>query len=312
IIPYQNGLFTIAQAISTYNGPDQGKPIINSGQNNIFLRAKNLQPTGTESGTVALNYAKASLLLVPAQWVAVLTGTGKSSVPFVNQAGNTQANPNDILLGQLAFLLTGLPPASNDHYCFIAIVTTPNHQVSVPASFPSNAAFASWVQNNPAVGWRNISVLPNTLVQQVMSYVFGNMNQSSGYYYFQLKAASGNNYPTNTGLQVQCTDLRCQFNWTGTLPAPDGQGNQITGFQQFIPGNITTTLTATMTSPNGQPFPANSRLSLTYYQVPSSTPDELELSVIREYLIVRPGEKEATATSLILLGECSIYVENLG
>jgi hypothetical protein len=311
VIPYQNGLISISQAISTYNGPDLGKPIVNAGQNNIFIRAKNLQPSGTESGTVALSYSKASLLLLPNQWTSVLTGTGQGSVPFVNQAGNTQVNPNDILLGQQAFLLTGLPPTT-DHYCLIAVVNTPNHPITVPSSFASNAAFVSWVQNTPAVGWRNIAVMPNTLVQQVMSYTFGSINQSSGYFYFRLMAASGNNYPTNTGLRLQCTDPRCQFNWTGTLPAPDSQGNQITVFEQYMPGNITTTLTATVTSSNGQPFPANSRLSVTYYQVPSSAPDELERSVTRQHLIVRPGETAATTASLVLLGECWIYVENLG
>src|SRR5207249_4524920 len=66
IIPYQNGQLTWTQITSTYpNGPDLGKSIVMPGPNNIYIRAKNLQPTGTESGTNSLYYGPSSLFMLP-------------------------------------------------------------------------------------------------------------------------------------------------------------------------------------------------------------------------------------------------------
>lgn len=136
IVRYQNQILTWPLVSSSYSGSDIGKAIVAPGQNNIYVRAKNLLQTGTETGSVALSYAKASLLLLPNQWTAVQTAGGAGSVPFVNQSGATNLNPNDVALSQQAFLLTNLPPAGGDHYCMIAIVTTPLHTVQFPRVSP--------------------------------------------------------------------------------------------------------------------------------------------------------------------------------
>ena len=312
IIPVQNGQLTWAQVTSTYaNGPDLGKPIVQSGLNNIYVRAKNLQPTGTESGTAALSYAKASLLLLPNQWQSILTGTGGGSVTLLNSSNSPTLNPNDIALGNEAFVLTGLPP-TNDHYCLVAIVTTPKTVVNVPSSFASNAAFASWVQNTPAVGWRNISIVPNTAVQIVRAYQFGSTSPTSAYFHFRIMSPSGANFPINTPVNVQCTDVRAPINWSGTLPPPDGQGNQITGFDASMPANFTASLTATLTSPNGAPFPAGAQLAISYYQYPSAAPTVLELATGRHVMLARHGADGVpipVSGFFIPLGECWIYVE---
>jgi hypothetical protein len=315
IIPYQNGILNWTQVLSTYaNGPDLGKSIVNPGLNNIFIRAKNLQQSGTETGSASLYYAKSSLLLLPNQWTQAQTGGGQSSIPFLNQSNNTQINPNEICLGSQAFVLTGLPPVQGDHYCLIGVIQTPRHPVTLPTSFPSNTAFAQWVQTTPAVAWRNISVIPNTLVQSVSSYPFGSTSADQAYYHFRVMSPSGKNFPINTTVNVQCTDPRSPINWSGTLPAPDANGNQITGFDSYMPGNFMTSLTATVTSPNGQPFPTGAQLSISYYQYPSAAMDQLELSVGRHYPIARVVEgvgPVAFTAFLILLGECWLYVESL-
>lgn len=311
IIPYQSGILTWGQVTSTYpTGPDLGKPIVNQGLNNIFVRAKNLQQSGTETGSALLYYSKASLLLLPDQWIQVTTGAGQSSVPFLDQSNSPQINPGDICLGSEAFVLTNLPP-TNDHYCLIGVASTPLHPWSLPPSFPSNSAFSLWVQNTPGVGYRNISLVPNTLIQVVSSYVFGSTTSTAAYYHFRVMSPSGNNFPTDTAVSVQCTDPRSPINWSGTLPAPDANGNQITGFDAYMPGDFSASLTATLTSPNNQPFPAGARLSITYYQYPPSTMDEVERSAGRYHTIARVVENVgpvAYTAFLIILGECWIYV----
>lgn len=309
IIPYQSGVLTLSQLIANYPGPDIGMNIVQQGVNNIYVRAKNLD-TSNSSGTAGLSYANSSLILLPPQWVPVQTIGGQSQVTLVDQNNNTSIGAGVICAGNQAFVLTGLP-SSTTHYCLVCVVQTPAHPVTVPTSFSSNAAFVAWIQNNPAVGWRNINQITNQQVQIISTYVFGSTDPNSAYYYFQIKSPSGNNFPTNTGVQVQCTDTRCPFNWNGNLPAPDGQGNQITGFQQYIPGNITLTLTVTLTSPNQQPFPPGGKIAITYYEVPPQLDLALEASVTRQVRIGRVnqrGELVQTTESLIQIGECWTYV----
>ena len=159
IIPYQGGTLDVAQAIATYGGPDIGKPFVQHGANNIYVRAKNLQPAGTESGTVQLYFCPSSLFMIPSQWTGneVLTAGNTNTVSFVNAAGSMALNPGDICLTAEAFFLDGLPPTTNgDHYCLIAVVNTPNETTTIPSCFDSNAAFVAWVQNTPTVAWRNL------------------------------------------------------------------------------------------------------------------------------------------------------------
>lgn len=149
-------------------------------------------------------------------------------------------------------------------------------------------------------------------MQIVASYIFGNVNPDGAYFHFRILAPSGHNFPTNSGLSVQCTDNRCPINWTGTLPAPDVNGNQITGFDNYVPGNFSGSLVVTITSPNGLPFPPNAQLSITYYQIPNSPMDFDERQVAKLYSIARsqPDRAAATVTAyLIQVGEGWIYVE---
>jgi hypothetical protein len=106
IIPLQSGTMTVANAASTYNGPDQGRAILTPGANNIYVRVKNLRSTA-QTGTAALYYSPASLLLLPSDWTVnkVLTPSGLSQAPFINQAGGGSLAPNEIGLANPPFLL---------------------------------------------------------------------------------------------------------------------------------------------------------------------------------------------------------------
>ncbi|KFA92612.1 hypothetical protein [Archangium violaceum] len=305
IIPLQSGTLTWPLVQTSYEGPDLGKPIVNSGVNNIYVRAKNAGANAS-SGTVNLYYSKASVFLLPSTWIPVMTPSGEGSVPLVDSNASRMIASGALALTNPAFLLTGLPQISNDHYCFISVIQTPTHPVVVPKSFPSNAAFAQWVQNTPAVAWRNLTVVPNGQTQIVRAFQFGNINPGGAYFYFTFTAQG---CPTGTNLCVQCTDATNRIEWSGSLPAPDPQGNQITGFQNWVIGNFTGSLVVTLTSPSGA-FPPGTRFSFKYYQVPTSN-DALHRSVGRLVEVAQVHETLGPQRSmqfLIQLGECTLIV----
>lgn len=300
IIPQQNGTLAWATANSTYGGPDQGKSIINGGVNNIYVRVKNLN-TAAGAGTASLYYANASLFLLPTTWTPVSAAGGAASVPLVDGTGNTNIAASGVAISSPSFLLTGLP--AGPHYCTIAVIQTPTHPVTVPTSFPSNAAFVQWVQNNPGVGWRNISYAPNQQTQTVRTFSFASVNPVAAYFHFRIL---GRGFVTGTAVNAQCSDQTCPISQNMTLPAADGQGNQITGFDASVPANFSGTLVVTLTSPGG-PFPPAATVTMTYYQYPSLA-DDAEMAVARPAQTVRHSDVGAieSAPMLIQIGECTI------
>lgn len=300
IIPYQSGSLTWTAASNAYNGPDIGMNIVNGGVNNIYVRAKNLN-TVAGPGAAGLYYANASLFLLPSTWTQILSAGGGNLLSFLDGSGSTSIGPGAIGLTNPSFLLTGLPPGP--HYCLITVVQTPAHPITVPTSFPSNAAFTQWVQNNPSVGWRNISYAPNSSTQVVRIFGFASVNPTSGYFHFRIL---GRGFATGTPVTAQCSDQGCPINQNLTLPAPDINGNQITGFDASIPGNFSSNLVVTTTSPSG-PFPTGATLTVTYYQYPSAT-EPLDLAVAGVFTIARgtTEEPQNVAATLIQIGECTV------
>ena len=305
IIPYQNSALTWANANSTYSGPDIGKAIINRGINNIYVRAKNLN-TVAGSGTVSLFYANASLFLLPSTWTQVMSAGGQSALQLTDGSGNTSIPAGRVAISNPSFLLTGLPPGP--HYCLITVVQTTAHPVTIPTTFPSNAAYSQWVQNNPAVGWRNITYSPNTLVQMSRIFEFGNINPTPAYFYFGIV---GRGFVPGTAINCQCTDQACPINQNLTLPQPDSLGNQVTGFQTLVPANFWGSMVITATSPSG-PFPSGAVLTMTYNQIPDMA-NELDMAVAKRFFTASGMEENSTITTamLIKLGECTIRVTDI-
>lgn len=308
IIPLQSGTMTVATAASTYNGPDQGRAILTPGANNLYVRAKNLRSTA-QTGTAALYYSTASLLLLPSDWTVnqVLTANGLSQAPFINQAGGASLAPNEIGLANPPFLLQGLPTVQNDHYCLITVITTPNTSVQIPASFASNAEFAQWVQNTPAVAWRNISLQANTVPTIVKNTNFASTNPTSAYFHFRI---TGKNFPVGSTVVSQCTDQRSPINQTVTLPQPDANGNQVAGFDSYLPGNFSSTLVNIITPPTGKNFIPGSTLAVDYYQYPDAGPTELEREVGRFVATSREihGHRVRVGAFLIPLGQVTFSI----
>jgi hypothetical protein len=315
IIPFQGNILSGSTAATTYNGPDIGMPFVQPGTNNLYVRALNLCPTATERGAVQLYYSPSSLMMSPSLWInnQVLTAGGGFAVGFVNQAGSLQLNPNDICITAEAFSLSSLPSnPQGGHYCLVAVVSTSNTTVTIPSSFSSNAAFAQWVQNNPAVAWRNITVVPNTVPQILQTMTFGSDDNNAGSFHFRVV---GQNLPVGTTVVAQCTNVQCIINQSLAMPAPDPNGNQFAGWDQSIPGNFQSALTFTVTPPAGQSFSPNSSLATTYYQYPPDQPTQLHMDVGRFAQISRMGTDAVSRTTtqfMIQLGQCNINFVNPG
>lgn len=308
IIPYQNAQLWWDLIVGTYpKGPDLAKDFVNPGINNIYVRAKNLQPSGTESGQVSLYYCPPSLFMNPSQWVknVITTASGNPQPDFVNQNGSTQLNPNDIAISSPCFFLSRLPQLKQDnHYCFIAVVKTPNHTVTIPDSFPSTADFVSWVQNQPAVAWRNVALIPSSKNQILQILTFGSSDPEDNRFHFSIV---GSNLPVGTQVNVQF-DIFGSQSWSGTLPAPDETGEQIIGFDQIIPANYTGALTISATPPQGQAFTPGATLIVKCYEYPPDNIKDEHKKLGKYYKIARANDKgimTLDTISLIQVGECT-------
>jgi hypothetical protein len=306
IIPFQAGTLTWPQVQTTYNGPDLGQPIVNQGVNNIYVRCLNNNPSAASSGTVQLFCPPAGLFLNP-PWPQVMSAAGQGAVNLVDSTGSTSIASLALALSQSAFVLTSLNP--NQHYCMISMISTPTNPMSVPATFTSNAALAAWVQNNPSVAWRNVTIIPNGSTQAFRTYGFGNGNLTGGYFYFTFTAFAGKNFAAGTGITAQCTDAANPIQWTGTLPAPDSQGNQLISFVTWVNAGYTGTIQISITSPGGA-LPPASWLQISYSGSPTSD-DALHRYVVRWTKVAPVHETlgpQPFFASLIPLGECNMVV----
>ncbi|WP_306750637.1 hypothetical protein [Saccharothrix yanglingensis] len=304
IIPNQGDTLTPDQAASTYTD-DIGKRIVNGGLNYFYVRAKNLSPT-PESGTVSLHYSKASLLMTPSQWLdqPISTASGLTSVPFLDRSAQRLLAPGDIGLAQPAFMLTSLP-ATNDHYCFVAVVTTPRTTVEIPPAFGSNTQFAQWVMNTPAVAWRNVAMINNPRDNQVVaSALFGNMDPSPRRVYFRVV---GTDMPVGTDVHVQNADTRCPIDERVYLPVPEPDGKQINGFESDVPARYEGGVSMTITTPRNTPFGPGATIRLEYYQVPDQSND-IEASVATDHRVPEADGRAPAYRSLVELGRVTLRI----
>lgn len=302
IIPFREKMLDWSTANSTYAGPDIGKSILNNAVNNIYVRCKNLN-TIAGSGKVSLYYANFSLILLPNTWTRVMSSGGVSSLSVVDGSGNTSISAGSVALSNPSFYLTGLP--GNFHYCFIAVIQTTTHPVNIPTQFSSNAEFVQWVQNNPSIGWRNISYSSNSVTQIFRTYNFGNINLKDTYFHFNIK---GTLFVPGTKVKCQCTDVSCPINFEGSLPEPDKKGNQIVTFQVLIPANFKGDLVTTITSPSGD-FPKGASISIEFLQDPDMS-NELDLAVCKRFIVASGTEENRILhdAMLIKIGECTIRI----
>jgi hypothetical protein len=134
---------------------DIGKDLTAKMQNYIYIRAKNLAGK-TQTGKLFLYYSKASLLLYPNFWKnnLIKIANGKDSFDFsVNKDGKVLSFDDK----QGTFIWSP-EMISNDHYCLIGRIVTPDHPNPIPDAGDIDS-FAEFISKNPNYGWRNVTIV---------------------------------------------------------------------------------------------------------------------------------------------------------
>ncbi|MCI1780020.1 MAG: hypothetical protein LKI53_08730 [Bacteroidales bacterium] len=134
---------------------DVGKDLVAKMQNYIYVRATNLAGK-TQTGKLYLYYCKASLLLYPNFWQnnIIKVANGKDYFEFsVDNDGKVVSSDED----QGTFIWSP-EMISNDHYCLIGRVVTPDHPNPIP-DVGDIDDFAKFIANNPNYGQRNVTIV---------------------------------------------------------------------------------------------------------------------------------------------------------
>jgi hypothetical protein len=284
-----------------YSNPadDPNLPIVLPGVNNIYVRGRNLG-TNTSQGWVSMYCCPASLFMHPDQWknTQLAAPDGRLEIPLVDPKGSPVLGQNDIALTNAAFVLTNV--SSNEHYCLVTILRTLQHVVPIP-TFNQNYQYAQWVQDNPAVGWRNLQIVPAKENQVVQSFLFSNLEDNAQQFLFEF---SGTNLPPGTIVNLQCNEAGCQFNVNLPLnpPDPTPSGAQRGVYEQTVPAHFASSVLLTVTNQN---FAIDkSAISLSYYQFPESGN---EIQTAAGHRLCRGVFHQGQP--LILLGRCNFRVD---
>lgn len=305
IIPMKSGSLTWQRASETYSGPDLGHDIVPHG-NNIYIRARHAnEAPDPATATVELYAAKASLLVSPqiGSWTQLRTEADKlTSVELTNSSGTNSLAPGAVALSTIAFHWDNVPaPGAHDHYCLVAFVNSELNEL--PKSWSSNVEFVQFVQNHPMVSWRNVSYDPNGATEITRRLDFGNLNAKGETLHFKVEARR---YPTGTTLKFCCPQCEPPIDVSMTLPKPNPNGIQITGFDHFVPGSFKGTVSVTATAPTGSSFPAGAELIVSYLQYPSMEVP-LELEVARDVEVARilsPERVHSSVMQMLEVGAC--------
>lgn len=155
--------------------------------NFIYVRGLNLYP-GTQAGKVYLYLANGNVVTNPSRW------TPLKAVDNRDYALIGSDNTGDVWYTTVPFTWT--PPAGQ-HMCLIARVETTQY----PNPLPSGAVDpASWVNNSPAISWRNYDPLAGLLGVRNDVLEFGNPGSSDADFVI---AAVARNVPAGVTIRMQ-------------------------------------------------------------------------------------------------------------
>lgn len=285
--------------VNNYNGPyNYYSSLVVNAANYIYVRGYNAAPQGT-SGTVNLYWAKASILLLPSQWIANVIPNANGT----NSATLAMTDTGQVAVADGAFYFTPTALAAGDHYCLIAQVVTDADPDPIPTSLEDMAA---WVADSPGIGWRNMALVSATVP-----------NYST---FVALETPVGSS--TDLTLAITCTDIPdgtvCTL--VGSQPDPSinysftvGPTNQTSitpkinqgGVPVFgVPGGLLEQLQITATAPAGTSFPFGASIAFQSYLLVESDQRVARYGRPPSDLGIRiPPGKLATTGSMVLLGE---------
>jgi hypothetical protein len=217
------------------------KNVVARETNYIYCRAKNLY-TLPQTGSLYLYYAPGGVMSNIGVW---RNNQLTTAIPGQDYLKLDARRPGEVVVGDTAFQWA---PERAGHYCFIAQITTARNPNPLPQSFSSTETYVKWVLDNPAVAWRNTTVVDNASPPQYQQdYGFQNLDDFEREYIFRM---TSENLPVESTMSMVCSAL---------APRPPIDIEQTTGRgsnwsltqTSFLPGNFSATLTSTATLPAG-------------------------------------------------------------
>jgi hypothetical protein len=266
IIP--SGLVQVPNPGTYFTGnwnQDVGINVTQGATNFIYVRGQNLF-NAPNSGNIFLYYTPASLLLKPSIWTKnqiPVTAPGISPAAYASSVSDTNPQGQQIVVGSQPFQWAPSAPPVGDHYCLISQVVTTDHPNAIPGD-DSLQNFVQWVRDNPAIAWRNVSLVPPQIPQQTVG--FSNPEPQAEGFVFAIEVSG---LPIGSNLVISAAP--------GAPFAP--QTLQITSNPQTfgfpanqVPAGYTGTVTCTYSPPpGGAPVPVGAQISISYLAVPSQS-----------------------------------------
>jgi hypothetical protein len=217
------------------------KNVVHGQTNYIYCRVTNLAP-GAETGSLYLYVAPGGIMADIGVWRQNMLTTGIPDQDFLQLDARRSG---DVVVGDSAFQWS--PPAPG-HYCFVAQIVTPDHPNPLPEAFNSSEEYVLWVLDNPAVSWRNVTVVDGTTPPEFQqAYTFSNLDDFERECLIKMTAEG---LPRDSMLSMVCP---------ARGPEPPIDTSQQTGradywtlsVSSFLPANFSGLLTATVTLPPG-------------------------------------------------------------
>jgi hypothetical protein len=316
IIPYGMAVLDPKQAVKTFGGPDLAKPVVSGGNNNIYVRCKNIA-AAPKAANVNLYYTPYSLMMLPTFWQPVTTPVSNNNFITTDGKRDLLIPVGGIGLVQAPFNVVG--SKTGEHYCFVAIVNNDGIPSPYPGPFNSNAAYAAFVMNNPNIAQRNVTAVAGSIGTYTTSATFGNINPIGSTFFFSLV---GTNLPSGTTWSAQCDDQRLPqpFSASGVFSSQGTASAQLIVPANIGAGNALMAMTFTYTAPNNQPFPPGTKIvKPSYYQQPTAQEEsamlfEEERAVIRQHRVAArsEGAEGFETLQLILLGSVETQLNCAG
>ncbi|MGN1285111.1 MAG: hypothetical protein ACI4XG_00730, partial [Bradyrhizobium sp.] len=138
--------------------------------NYIYCRATNLF-NAAQTGALYLYYAPGGVLSDISTW---RNNRIPTAIPGQDYLKLDAREPGAVVVGDTAFKWT---PDQAGQYCLIAQITTAEHPDPLPPSFGSTDDYVRWLIGNPAVAWRNVTVVGGGWpIQYVQDFTFQNLD----------------------------------------------------------------------------------------------------------------------------------------
>ena len=237
---------------------DVGQNLIESGDNYIYLRAKNLAGEA-RSGSVSLYAVPANLLLYPYLWAGNELQTSDKNVDNGNK-NIIKADSGRIAVTDNPFVWRAPTP---DHYCLISRVSTSAHPNPVPTAAVGNMdQLTEFILDNPGFGWRNVTIVDANKPDYTTKGIAFEQGSTSAMVTFDIKCV---NVPPGASVSFSAgTPGPSPLISLGkslvpeTLPDQDGNRNWHTGIDCLVPANYKTTIDYSYWSNNLAPNPGMS------------------------------------------------------